>query len=64
MCRPYLDYQRAKCEDLEVIQDWLELVRNTIAKYCNCDEDILKNYEIGFVMAVILIGSIFVIVSI
>ena len=27
------DYQRAKCEDPEVIRGWFELVRNTIAKY-------------------------------
>ena len=27
------DYQRAKCEDRDVIRGWFELVRNTIAKY-------------------------------
>jgi hypothetical protein len=27
------DYQRAKCEDLEVINQWFNLVKNTIIKY-------------------------------
>ena len=27
------DYQRAKCEDPEVIRGWFELVHNTIVKY-------------------------------
>jgi hypothetical protein len=27
------DYQRAKCEDLQIIRDWFRLVQNTIAKY-------------------------------
>jgi hypothetical protein len=27
------DYQRAKCEDPQVIKDWFRLVKNTIAKY-------------------------------
>ena len=31
------DYQRAKCEDPEVIRGWFELVRNTITKYRICD---------------------------
>ena len=34
------DYQRAKCEDPEIIRGWFELVRNTIAKYGIHDADI------------------------
>ncbi|KFZ19854.1 hypothetical protein V501_00444, partial [Pseudogymnoascus sp. VKM F-4519 (FW-2642)] len=34
------DYQRAKCEDPEVICGWFELVQNTIAKYGINDVDI------------------------
>ena len=42
------DYQRAKCEDPEVIQAWFRLVRNTIAKYSIQDEDIYNFDETGF----------------
>src|ERR1700761_7182273 len=31
------DYQRAKCEDPDVIRGWFELVCNTIAKYQICN---------------------------
>jgi hypothetical protein len=47
------DYQRAKCEDPEVIRGWFELVRNTIAKYGICDEDIYNFDETGFMMGII-----------
>jgi hypothetical protein len=47
------DYQRAKCEDPEVIRGWFELVRNTIVKYSINDADIYNFDETGFMMGVI-----------
>lgn len=44
------DYQRAKCEDPEIIRAWFELVRNTIAKYGILDDDIYNFDETGFLM--------------
>ena len=52
------DYQRAKCEDPDVIRGWFELVRNTIAKYRICDEDIYNFDETGFIMGVISTGMV------
>src|SRR3984957_1068802 len=52
------DYQRAKCEDLEVIRGWFKLVRNTIAKYRICEEDIYNFDETGFMMGVISTGMV------
>jgi hypothetical protein len=47
------DYQRAKCEDPEVIRAWFQLVRNTVAKYRIVEEDIYNFDETGFQMGVI-----------
>ena len=47
------DYQRAKCEDPEVIRSWFELLRNTIAKYSIYEADIYNFDETGFMMGVI-----------
>jgi hypothetical protein len=47
------DYQRAKCEDPEVIQAWFRLVQNTVAKYGILVEDIYNFDETGFQMGVI-----------
>jgi hypothetical protein len=47
------DYQRAKCEDPEVIQGWFRLVRNTIEKYGIVEDDIYNFDETGFQMGVI-----------
>jgi hypothetical protein len=47
------DYQRAKCEDPEVIRGWFELVQNTIAKYGINEGDIYNFDETGFMMGVI-----------
>jgi hypothetical protein len=47
------DYQRAKCEDPEIIQAWFRLVRNTIAKYGILDADIYNFDETGFQMGII-----------
>jgi hypothetical protein len=44
------DYQRAKCEDPEVIRSWFKLVQNTIAKYGINDADIYNFDETGFMM--------------
>jgi hypothetical protein len=52
------DYQRAKCEDPEVIRGWFELVRNTIAKYGIHDVDIYNFDETGFMMGVISTGMV------
>ena len=47
------NYQRAKCEDPEVIYSWFELVRNIIMKYSICDADIYNFDEIGFIIGII-----------
>jgi hypothetical protein len=47
------DYQRAKCEDPEIIRGWFALVRNTIAKYGIQEADIYNFDETGFQMGVI-----------
>ena len=47
------DYQRAKCEDPEVIRGWFELVHNTIAKYRIDNADIYNFDETGFMIGVI-----------
>jgi hypothetical protein len=52
------DYQRAKCEDPEVIRGWFELVKNTIAKYSICEADIYNFDETGFMMGVISTGMV------
>jgi hypothetical protein len=52
------DYQRAKCEDPDIIRGWFELVRNTIAKYQICNEDIYNFDETGFMIGVISTGIV------
>lgn len=47
------DYQRAKCEDPVLIQQWFKLVYNTIEKYGILDADIYNFDETGFQMRVI-----------
>jgi hypothetical protein len=46
------DYQRAKCEDPEVINQWFNLVQNTIIKYGILEQDIYNFDETGFQMGV------------
>ena len=53
-----LDYQRALCEDPEIIQAWFNLVRNTIAKYGIIESDIYNFDETGFMMGVIGTGMV------
>ncbi|EED13341.1 conserved hypothetical protein [Talaromyces stipitatus ATCC 10500] len=47
------DYQRAKCEDPELIKDWFERVRDTIQKYGIIEQDIYNMDETGFQMGII-----------
>ena len=47
------DYQRAQCEDPDVINAWFQLVRNTIAKYGVENSDIYNFDETGFMMGMI-----------
>lgn len=42
------DYQRAKCEDPEVINQWFNLVKNTIVKYGILEQDIYNFDKTGF----------------
>jgi hypothetical protein len=46
------DYQRAKCEDPEIINQWFDLVQNTIVKYGILEQDIYNFDETGFQMGV------------
>jgi hypothetical protein len=50
--RPY-DYQRALCEDPEVIGNWFRLLRNIMAKYGIPDDDLYNFDETGFMMGMI-----------
>jgi DDE superfamily endonuclease/helix-turn-helix, Psq domain len=52
------DYQRAKCEDPEIICAWFALVRNTIAKYGIAESDIYNFDETGFMMGIISTGTV------
>ncbi|KAL2016468.1 hypothetical protein VTK56DRAFT_3489 [Thermocarpiscus australiensis] len=52
------DYQRAKCEDLKVIGEWLTLVRNVKAKYGIVDDDVYNFDETGFIMGIICAGMV------
>ena len=47
------DYQRALCENPDLIRGWFALVPNTIAKYGIQGADIYNFDEIGFLMGVI-----------
>ncbi|EAQ84697.1 hypothetical protein CHGG_08711 [Chaetomium globosum CBS 148.51] len=47
------DYQRALCENPDLIRGWFALVQNTIAKYGIQGADIYNFDEIGFLMGVI-----------
>lgn len=48
-----MDYQRAECEDPEVMRLWFKLVQDTISKYGVPEEDIYNFDETGFQMGVI-----------
>jgi hypothetical protein len=51
--RRRIDYQRAKCEDPEVVRAWFTLVRNMIAKYGIQEVDIYNFDETGFLMGML-----------
>jgi hypothetical protein len=42
------DYERAQCEDPQVLRTWFELVRKTIEKYGILTKDIYNFDETGF----------------
>ena len=42
------DYQRAKCEDPELIRTWFQRVQSTIIEYGIVDDDIYNFDEIDF----------------
>jgi hypothetical protein len=52
------DYQRAKCEDLELIRAWFQRVQRTKAEYGILDEDTYNFDETGFQMGVILTAKV------
>ncbi len=47
--RPY-DYQRAQCEDPEIIEAWFRLFQNVVAKHGIMESDILNFDETGFLL--------------
>jgi hypothetical protein len=52
------DYQRAKCEDPELIQGWFRRVRATIIEYGILEDDIYNFDETGFQMGVIATAKV------
>jgi hypothetical protein len=52
------DYQRAKCEDPNVIRNWFRLIQNTIGKYGIRSDDIWNCDETGFMMGKISSGVV------
>ena len=50
--RPY-DYQRALCEDPEIISKWFALLHNMMAKYGIQEKDLYNFDEAGFMMGMI-----------
>jgi hypothetical protein len=52
------DYQRAKCEDPDIIRSWFRLIENTIAKYGIRSDDIWNFDETGFMMGLIQSGMV------
>jgi hypothetical protein len=47
------DYQRALCEDPEIIQGWFWLIENMKAKYGILNNNIYNFNEAGFMMGII-----------
>ena len=46
------NYQHAKCEDSQLIKDWIKRVKETIKKYGIVQEDIYNMDETGFQIGV------------
>lgn len=51
--RRQIDYQRAKCEDPDIVRAWFKLVQNVRAKYGITDEDVYNFDETGFLMGML-----------
>ena len=47
------NYQRALCEDPNIIQEWFDLVRKIIEQYGIADEDIYNFDETGFTIGMV-----------
>ena len=52
------DYQRARCEDPEIIKPWFDLVHSIIEKHGIATKDIHNFNETGFQMGVISTGVV------
>lgn len=52
------DFQRALCEDPELIRQWFKLVKNMRAKYGIQDTDFYNFDETGFMMGVICVSMV------
>jgi hypothetical protein len=52
------DYQRAKCEDPQLIQGWFQRIQQTIAEYGILEQDIYNFDETGFQMGVIATAKV------
>jgi hypothetical protein len=52
------DYQRAKCEDPELIRGWFQRVQRTITEYGILDDDIYNFDETGFQIGVIVTAKV------
>ena len=52
------DYQRARCEDPEIIKPWFNLVYSIIKKHGIATKDIYNFDETSFQMGVISIGVV------
>ncbi len=52
------DYQRAKCEDPELIRAWFQRIQATIAEYGILEDDIYNFDETGFQMGVIATAKV------
>ncbi len=52
------DYQRALCEDPELIRGWFQRVQAIIAEYGVLDDDIYNFDETGFQMGVIATAKV------
>ena len=51
-------YQRAKCEDPQLIKDWFKRVKETIEKYGIVSEDIYNMDETGFQRGITLTSKV------
>jgi hypothetical protein len=51
--RRRIDYERAQCEDPDVVKAWFRLVRNMMDKYGIQEEDIYNFDETGFLMGIL-----------